>query len=527
MKKLSLLLLGLFITLSGMSQKGFETIIPTEDGVFRDAHHVVETDNHGFIVSCRSKDVYDNDMLLSLSPEGEVNHSLIFQIDDKNIKYCGLYKDTEREDEYIAIAILSSGYTISSYIQNEIAILRIDANLDIKSQSLCSLGDDIINMSSWQLRDLPRFVREDDGNFFMVARCQKTDCYCRLYIRITPEGEIVKIKEDYSNNTQADRLMDLFLINRAKMNYGMIMTQNDGEYYYRIDSTFNSICVARLTSLKIKTVKTNPLQQYPDTTFSYGPRGGKGLSFDDDSFFITSTGYYFKHSNGKVGWCHFLARINDDMTVLDSLTWDCSMASNSIPINRLAATVKALSMGPDGAIFHCGIDGLQDPNQGYMSPTSSHIVISKFDNDLNLLWRRYYGVNDNLYNINGIQSTNDGGCILTGYHAKAPGYPTYYSYILKVDEDGYDAIGENEESLAKPYFCYPNPAKDNIYIEFSPDVNCQSVVIYTLDGHIIETFQETSLQNNTIDISNLNSGVYLMKIRMTDGKEFSEKIIKE
>ena len=526
MKKLTLFCLLCVATFSIFSQNYFETMVAPVEDVFRDANHVVETDNHGFIVSCRSKDIYDNDMLLSLSPEGEVNHSLVFQIDGKNIKYCGLYKDTGQEDEYIAIAILSSGYTYSSYIQNEIAILRIDANLDIKSQSLCSLGDDIINMSSWQLRDTPRFVPEDDGNFFMAARCRKTDGYCHLYIRMSPEGEIVKMKEDYSDDTQIDRLMDLFARNKSDMSYGMIMTQEDGDFYYRIDSTFNSMRVAKLASLKIKTVKTNPLQQYPDTTFRYWHRYGNGLPLDDDSFFITSTGYYSKSSDGKVGWCHFLARINDDITVLDSLTWDCSMASNK-PINRLMATVKALSMGPDGTIFHCGIDGLEVPNQGYMHPTSSHIVISKFDNDLNLLWRRYYGVNDNLYNINGIQSTEDGGCILTGYHAKAPRYPTYYSYILKVDENGYDAIGENTESLAKPYFCYPNPAQDIVYIEFSPNVNCQSVEIYTLDGHMVETCHGASLQNNAIDISNLNSGVYLLKMRMADGKEFAERIVKE
>ena len=101
------------------------------------------------------------------------------------------------------------------------------------------------------------------------------------------------------------------------------------------------------------------------------------------------------------------------------------------------------------------------------------------------------------------------------------------SYVLKVDGNGYDAIGENVESIAKPYFCYPNPAQDIVYIEFSPDVECQSVEIYTLDGRMVKTCHGASLQNNAIDISNLNSGVYLMKIRMSDGSEFTERIVKE
>lgn len=32
---------------------------------------------------------------------------------------------------------------------------------------------------------------------------------------------------------------------------------------------------------------------------------------------------------------------------------------------------------------------------------------------------------------------------------------------------------------------------------------------------------------NAINFSNLNSGVYIVKIKMADGKEFSERIVKE
>jgi len=526
MKKQILLYLLFFSTISCFSQNSFEKILAPIEGNYRDAHLVVETNDHGFLVSCRSRYIYDNDMLLSLSPEGEVTNILTFQIDGKNIKYCGLFKDNERDDEYIAIAILSSGSSLSSYIQNEIAILRIDASLDIKSQILCSLGDDIIKMSSWEERDMPRFLREDDGNFFMTALCKKTDGNCRIYIRLTSEGEIIKMEEDYSNITQVDRLMDLFLINRSDMSYGMIMTQEDGEYYYRIDSTFNSTRVARLSSMIIKTVKANPTQQYPDTVFYYGLKGGSGLSLDDDSFFITCMGYYFKTSPGKIGWCQFLSRINDNMIVLDSITWDLSPANNNKPTDRIAACVKALSNGSDGTIFHCGINGLADVTQGYLTPISSHIVISKFDNDCNLIWRRWYGVNDDFYNINTIYSTEDGGCILAGYHAKSPGFQIYYSYILKVDENGYDAVGENAESVAKPFFCYPNPAKDAISIEFSPDISCQSIELYTLDGRLVETFHGAAPQT-IINVEGLNTGVYVMKIRTADGKEFSERIVKE
>ena len=73
---------------------------------------------------------------------------------------------------------------------------------------------------------------------------------------------------------------------------------------------------------------------------------------------------------------------------------------------------------------------------------------------------------------------------------------------------------------------YPNPAKDIVHIEFSPDVNCRAAEIYTMDGRLVETCHGASLQT-TIDISSLNSGVYMLKLRMSDGKEWSERIVKE
>ncbi|MBQ6084160.1 MAG: T9SS type A sorting domain-containing protein, partial [Bacteroidales bacterium] len=80
--------------------------------------------------------------------------------------------------------------------------------------------------------------------------------------------------------------------------------------------------------------------------------------------------------------------------------------------------------------------------------------------------------------------------------------------------------------MSKPYYCYPNPANESLNIEFSPDVNCRSVGIYSLDGRLVETFPETSPETS-IDISNLTPGIYILKVKTTDGKEYTERIVKE
>ncbi len=95
------------------------------------------------------------------------------------------------------------------------------------------------------------------------------------------------------------------------------------------------------------------------------------------------------------------------------------------------------------------------------------------------------------------------------------GYPIFAQYY-SVEEN----ITDNGVSV------YPNPAKDIINISFSENAACNSIEIYSLDGRLVETHGRASLQT-VIDLSFLNAGVYVIKLRMSDGKEFSKRIVKE
>ena len=73
-----------------------------------------------------------------------------------------------------------------------------------------------------------------------------------------------------------------------------------------------------------------------------------------------------------------------------------------------------------------------------------------------------------------------------------------------------------EESLVLPYSFYPNPADDAISLRFSPDVNCEKVEIYSLDGKLCHA---QNFNFNTIDINTLSpyeamSFLYNLKKRL-------------
>ena len=83
----------------------------------------------------------------------------------------------------------------------------------------------------------------------------------------------------------------------------------------------------------------------------------------------------------------------------------------------------------------------------------------------------------------------------------------------------------NEHDFCHDLSVYPNPVFEIVNIAFSDDIGCQSIEIYSVDGRIVETYGRASLQT-AIDISNLNSGVYILKVNMADGREFTERIVK-
>ena len=523
MKKLLFLLLSLIVTLSGMSQYGFKTYIPTEHGAFREGKHVVETSDHGFIISLEAQDKYKNEILVRLSSEGAVSNKLVFQIDGKNLKYCGLFHHPENEEEYLAVATLDEGNTPDTYIQKELAFVKLDADLNILSQTVYDFGDDYVRLST--VTRTPFLILEDDGTITMATSCQKTDCYCYLFASFTNDGLILKQRDSEIFPGPAPKMLNSFSKKRTDGSFGMILSDNaSGDYFCEADTAFNITRIGRLLLLPIRVVENQQLN-VTDSTYYYMFPQGTVEYLNDSVSLVTTGGRYVKHIGNENGWFNFLATLDDSLNVLSNDIWDIGKEVQNHSTTALSARDKAIAVTND-AIFHCGVVGIKD--HGHHSGhgvQASTITVSKFDKELNLIWRRYYGGDGFFYDINIIHSTADGGCIMTGIYSKLVGC-NFHSYILKVDENGYDAIGENEESLAKPYFCYPNPAKDNLYMEFSPDVTCQSVELYTLDGRLVKTCHGASLQT-TINVENLNAGVYILKIKMADGREFSERIVKQ
>lgn len=85
----------------------------------------------------------------------------------------------------------------------------------------------------------------------------------------------------------------------------------------------------------------------------------------------------------------------------------------------------------------------------------------------------------------------------------------------------YDVIPESEIYDIE---LYPNPLENIINIGLADYMNCQLVEIYAIDGRLLHS-QSSNFE--TVDMSSLESGIYIIKVRLADGREYAERVVKE
>lgn len=74
-----------------------------------------------------------------------------------------------------------------------------------------------------------------------------------------------------------------------------------------------------------------------------------------------------------------------------------------------------------------------------------------------------------------------------------------------------------------PYKIYPNPARNYLKIDHAEKVS--KIAIYDISGKAVLT--TTRIKNNTITITNLKQGLYVVNIELSNSRTFKQVLIKE
>ena len=97
--------------------------------------------------------------------------------------------------------------------------------------------------------------------------------------------------------------------------------------------------------------------------------------------------------------------------------------------------------------------------------------------------------------------------------------------MLALEEiEDYQDITGIEDKLANNVSIYPNPVKDRLYIETESEI--EDIVVFDIYGRHQVTESPSHQEMISIDISNLNSGVYFVKINTANGN-IVKRFVKE
>ena len=114
-------------------------------------------------------------------------------------------------------------------------------------------------------------------------------------------------------------------------------------------------------------------------------------------------------------------------------------------------------------------------------------------------------------------------------------YPAGEYYLVAAAKEAFTvnvqltALGgdntDNIEELTSSFSVYPNPVENMLFIE--ADTNVEEVSVYNVNGQqTIAISQQLSANSCTIDVENLTSGVYFIKVRTENG-ESVQRFIKK
>lgn len=377
-------------------------------------------------------------------------------------------------------------------------------------------------------------MMDSDGGIFCSSRLY--DCvignveYSRFCFRLTPEGE-------------TDGLLDLPLQSYQQRvfeypdgsgDYGLIESVEQGYQselvLLRINR--NMELVGQMT-LPSRYTEMDPTNTYPSLQVSLVPAHGSisgkhaTATFPDGSIILANEASMmvqdlnlgiYDHYNG-VG----IIKVNSEGEAVSS-----AMDGPRDDNDSLAMIVPMLPTSGDSYYFIYALG----ENGGY--DYMNCFVFGKMDLEGNLLWRRYWNrylpeYSMKIYYPQTAITSHDGGCLLTGFCFKsdinAPGAITYNPevFLLKIFADGTFSV-PMEDVPIRPYIFFPNPVEGTLNMEYSPDVTPKALEIYDLQGRLLRTQHSNFGQ---VGMEDLPAGTYTMRIVMTDGTAYSEKVIKQ
>ena len=431
-------------------------------------------------------------LFYKLTPEGEILDSLII---DAYADWDYLMRDPVEEDSFIFTEDIWVYDSISDEYVASFRMVFIDDDLNINEDITVPLytPDPDLYYFTWD----PWFI--DSQNDFIISFWSDNTHHLR---RVGLDGTVKTIRDDtgifapnYEQEVQQPGGDSLLLY--SDMGFG-VFTESPLTYYL--------------------------LGGYYPTS---GPWPIIGYFFDADFNLIDRHLYIqFDENIGYDGGNNeHIVPLEDDSYLIAVQTSKLSPTSGGVGVAKLDMNHNLIKASPMFGTNHCfprqtlvADDG--SVYQLYDRQNQYQVSLVRLDNDLNLNWEKILPGNQNIAYFGTSLIMLKNGDIAVGYISRR--YSRYCAYIVILHDD-YDATPENTLT-SKPFELYPNPVKDQLSLRFEEGNKPESVELYDLAGRLVNT-RHNDLES--IDMSAMSSGVYMLRVITKDGASYHEKIVKE
>ena len=476
------------------------------------ASAAVETEDSCLIIA-----VYDYyggaGELEKLSSEGVMLKRLPISDDNVFSGVDGLYHDPWYSDSFYAI-----GHVTRWDEQiTKLFVMHFSEDLDLLDWKEVDLPGEYHQFS------MSRSLLTKEGDFLYATSLGPQNAYHRLYMRIALDGTLMKFYEETEGCGSSVMINAIFEFPEGNRFGEYRNSYREQEYItsqqrlFGFDDNFVFDTIHEYGSI---------YQMFGDSIYiisNSSVANGTSKSLND-SVLLFSDRAFEEWNNGVSGTTYG----TDHSTILFSTDLDGNIKkylvigsrndTTEVPFPFNAIDIAKTDPTDEKQIYH-GCFGCS----GIPSFSPYNIILTKTDENLNVIWQKSYTHPTRFLQATNLSVTNDGGCIIVG---GAFDYSSNHfdMFILKVNTSGYLDIGEVVVQKLCPYTYWPNPAQDQLHLQYSPDTKPTQIELYDLQGRWVRT-QRNDLEH--IGMEGLPVGTYTMRVTLEDGKIFTDKVVKE
>jgi uncharacterized delta-60 repeat protein len=238
--------------------------------------------------------------------------------------------------------------------------------------------------------------------------------------------------------------------------------------------------------------------------------GTKDTSFNTGTGFDNAVWIIAQQTDGKILVGGNFSQYNDvNERSIIRLNSDGVKDTSFVTGTGFDGSVYTIAQQADGKILVGGFFS------SYNGSAENLIILLNSNGTKDTSFNTGAGFNNTVYTI---EQQADGKILVGGWYTTYNG-DNSSAYLIKLRTEA--SLSTTSFDTTNAFVIYPNPVQNVLHLQSNNFTSIKSVKIYDLQGKVV--LQDT---NDTINVSNLSKGVYIVKITTEEG-EVTKKFIKE